>query len=642
MLPRHPSGAGGHPGVKGSLRSNGQPMPRRASSPRRSQRSQRNGSEPEARDYSNITVDGLYVIDGRIGGGSFSDCYVGKELGSNSPVCFKIEDVAKIRGPARLSAEYDMIDFVSTSENNASRRHVPRPLYFAALPQFNGVSVMVQELLGPSLGDLLKMCGGRFSVNTTAWLALQTIDCLQSVHEKGYVHRDVKPQNFLIGRLDDAHQVFICDFGLAKRRSYRSSPRTGGKPAGTIRYVSLNAHNGVEQTMRDDLEAVGYMLVHFIRGKLPWQNTPGHPDKKKRHDHIHQWKEKHSISELCEGCPQPLENYMHMCRGMRFDQTPNYPALRAIFAKMMADTGGDKLKDLDWRKQKQYTTGTGTPSPVTGHPKKRVIRSSSTSQTPSAQGSGLGNSMTNMNNSPRRHSHINPPGSTSPRKGEYTRHPQKAVQNATAYADKRKGPNGANNYFYSESNSDEWTGSFESDGSPFSERARGRSNSPRRLSTGSRSQKTHQVGTNISALFGGKFHPGSIYSLNTDGTYVVKWVDGTYTTGVVHGDVRLREENGGSFRRSSSKGSMRMRSASPNGHGSANHSIRRAPSAGAGVTNGTGFGEFSSLVPGCRVEAIYRGQPFAASVYARDAQTNTYTICWEDGSHSLGMKGEMG
>eukprot|EP00754_Rhynchopus_humris_P002277 Rhum_TRINITY_DN11256_c2_g1::Rhum_TRINITY_DN11256_c2_g1_i1::g.43612::m.43612 len=335
------------------------------------------------RVFDGVVVDGLFRIDSRLGGGSFSDCYSGTELSSGAPVCFKIEDVQKIRGPSRLSGEYDILDYVSSSElmmlqeQGAAGRHVPRPLYFGYLADHPGCCVMVQELLGPSLGDLLKMCGGRFSANTTAWLAIQVIDCLQMVHERGYMHRDVKPQNFLIGRLGDADRVFACDFGLAKRRTDKAVPRTGGKPAGTIRYVSLAAHNGVEQNFRDDMEAVGYMLIHFVRGRLPWQDTAPDSDKRRRHDHIRDWKERNSVADLCDGCPQVLETYMHVCRSMKFDAVPNYASLRKLFQRLLDETGGLHTDRLDWRRKKLYSGGTQAPSPTTKYQRAPSRRTSS-------------------------------------------------------------------------------------------------------------------------------------------------------------------------------------------------------------------------------------------------------------------------
>ena len=99
---------------------------------------------------------------------------------------------------------------------------------------------------------------------------------IEYIHSKGFMHRDVKPDNFLIGIGNRKHIIYLIDLGLAKR--YKD-PRTGehipyrdGKNlTGTARYASLNTHLGIEQARRDDLEGIHFVLMYFLRGMLPWQ-----------------------------------------------------------------------------------------------------------------------------------------------------------------------------------------------------------------------------------------------------------------------------------------------------------------------------------------------------------------------------------
>ena len=137
-------------------------------------------------------------------------------------------------------------------------------------------NVLVMELLGNSLEDLFQKQHKQFSIKTTCMLGIQMIDRIEWVHNKLIVHRDIKPDNFVMGRGDSAHIVYLLDFGLSKK--YWSSHLNSHlkftinkKLTGTARYASINALRGCEQSRRDDLEAIGYVLLYFLRGSLPWQ-----------------------------------------------------------------------------------------------------------------------------------------------------------------------------------------------------------------------------------------------------------------------------------------------------------------------------------------------------------------------------------
>ncbi|KAI0310387.1 kinase-like domain-containing protein, partial [Amylostereum chailletii] len=102
------------------------------------------------------------------------------------------------------------------------------------------------------------------------------ISHLESLHSRGYIHRDIKPSNFLFGLEEESMRVFLIDFGLAHRYidpdSGRHIPFNHTKELiGTPRWASINAHSGIEQSRRDDLESLAYVLIYFARGSLPWQ-----------------------------------------------------------------------------------------------------------------------------------------------------------------------------------------------------------------------------------------------------------------------------------------------------------------------------------------------------------------------------------
>lgn len=141
--------------------------------------------------------------------------------------------------------------------------------------QEDQVYFMTMDLMGPSLADLYQFCGYRFSLKTTLMLAVQLIDRFKYMHKKNFIHRDVKPDNFLMGMGEKSNSLHIVDMGLAKKYIDPSTKqhiafRNDKSLTGTARYASIHAHLGEELSRRDDFEAIGYVLIYLFTGYLPW------------------------------------------------------------------------------------------------------------------------------------------------------------------------------------------------------------------------------------------------------------------------------------------------------------------------------------------------------------------------------------
>jgi casein kinase 1/casein kinase I family protein HRR25 len=211
---------------------------------------------------------------------------------------------------------------------------------------------MVLDLLGPSLEDLFNYCGRRFQLKTVLMLADQLLSRLEYVHTKSFIHRDVKPDNFLIGLGKRQSVIHIIDFGLAKKyrdpRSHQHIPyRENKNLTGTARYASINTHIGIEQSRRDDLESLGYVLMYFIRGSLPWQGLKANT-KKQKYERIMDRKMSTSTEQLCKGYPTEFRSYFEYCRSLRFEDRPDYAYLKRLFKELFYRKGFQYDNMFDW------------------------------------------------------------------------------------------------------------------------------------------------------------------------------------------------------------------------------------------------------------------------------------------------------
>lgn len=213
-------------------------------------------------------------------------------------------------------------------------------------------NVMVMDLLGPSLEDMFNYCGRRFQLKTVLMIADQLLSRLEYVHNNSFIHRDVKPENFAIGLGKRESIIHIIDFGLAKTfrdsRSHEHFPYRENKDfMGTARFASINSHLGIEQSRRDDLESLGYVLMYFLRGCLPWQGLKAN-SKKHKYERILDRKRSTSSEELCNGYPAEFRSYFEYCRLLRFEHQPDYAYLKRLFKELFDRKGFRYDNMFDW------------------------------------------------------------------------------------------------------------------------------------------------------------------------------------------------------------------------------------------------------------------------------------------------------
>jgi len=216
---------------------------------------------------------------------------------------------------------------------------------------------LVLSLCGPSLHDLFTFSRQKFSLKTVLLLADQILERIEFVHSKHTLHRDIKPANFLIGHLKDSgakNVVHVIDFGLSRPFRGLEPPHTHipfreeVSITGTARFASVRTHQGLEQSRRDDLEAIMYMLIYFLEGHLPWQNL-----KKK---HLKNRREKHrelallkqsTMPSVLMHLPSEFGTALKYIRGLAFDADPDYDHLRLLFRTLYQRRGYTKVV-FDW------------------------------------------------------------------------------------------------------------------------------------------------------------------------------------------------------------------------------------------------------------------------------------------------------
>ncbi|KAA8540363.1 hypothetical protein F0562_024718 [Nyssa sinensis] len=278
----------------------------------------------------------VYRIERKLGKGGFGQVYVGRRVsGGNtndrtSPGA--AEMALKFEHRSSKGCNYGPPHEWQVYNTLGGSHGVPRVHYKGRQGDYY---VMVMDMLGPSLWDVWNNSSHTMSIEMVACIAIEAISILEKMHSRGYVHGDVKPENFLLGLpgTPDEKKLFLVDLGLATRWrdgstglhvDYDQRPDVF---RGTVRYASVHAHLGRTGSRRDDLESLAYTLIFLLRGRLPWQGYQG----ENKSFLVCKKKMATSPENLCGFCPQPFRLFVEYVVNLKFDEEPNYAKYISLF-----------------------------------------------------------------------------------------------------------------------------------------------------------------------------------------------------------------------------------------------------------------------------------------------------------------------
>ncbi|MBA0561442.1 hypothetical protein Golob_018270 [Gossypium lobatum] len=258
-----------------------------------------------------------YKVERKLGKGGFGQVYVGRRVsgGSDRIGPDAIEVALKLEHRNSKGCNYGSPYEWQVYNTLNGCYGIPGVHYKGRQGDFY---ILVMDMLGPSLWDVWNSLGQSMSPNMVACIAVEAISILEKLHLKGFVHGDVKPENFLLGQPGsvDEKKLYLIDLGLGM---------------GTIRYASVHAHLGRTGSRRDDLESLAYTLIFLIKGRLPWQGYQG-DDKS-----FLVCKKKMGTSPelMCCFCPAPFKQFLEAVINMKFDEEPNYAKLISFFESLI-------------------------------------------------------------------------------------------------------------------------------------------------------------------------------------------------------------------------------------------------------------------------------------------------------------------
>eukprot|EP00928_Gymnodinium_smaydae_P004600 TRINITY_DN11564_c0_g1_i1.p1 TRINITY_DN11564_c0_g1~~TRINITY_DN11564_c0_g1_i1.p1 ORF type:complete len:347 (-),score=50.28 TRINITY_DN11564_c0_g1_i1:70-1065(-) len=289
-----------------------------------------------------LLIAGKFRISVEIASGSSGCIHRGFNVETGEAVAVKFEPVRSSR--LRLMHEVNLCKRLGDVDG------IPRVHWYGVEDNY---TVAVFELLGPSLQDLFDYSGGRFHLKVVLMLAEQMISRIEHVSSNGLIHRNIKPGHFVMGLGAKANLVHLIGFGLAEelRKPTTKNHANASKSSsvvGALRYISRNAHLGAKQSQKDDLESLGYVLMHFLRGNLPWQGLQANT-RHEKYKLIMEKKKNTSVEELCKDAPKELVDFCAYSRSLSSEETPDYEFLKRSLKQLFIREGFRCGSPFHWR-----------------------------------------------------------------------------------------------------------------------------------------------------------------------------------------------------------------------------------------------------------------------------------------------------
>ena len=304
------------------------------------------GFDMDTEEFFEINDDYTILLNRKIGSGSFGQIYQCLNKKTNEIVACKIESINELK--PQLYHESKIMILMKNCTG------FPTCYDFIITDQDK---ILIMDYLGPNLDVIMNKLPSdennmkKFTIKTSLMIMIQGIERLKSLHEKGIIHRDIKPENFVIGPKKKERLIYLIDFGLSKKISNDKllpSIKADRNIIGTMRYISMNTHQGYEQGRRDDLESLFYIIIYFIKGELPWQNIKSKTRAEKYTKIFEIKKMVTENGELIDGLPLEMGKILEYILGLNFIEKPNYLMMKNAIELILNKLNFSNDLQFDW------------------------------------------------------------------------------------------------------------------------------------------------------------------------------------------------------------------------------------------------------------------------------------------------------